>query len=287
VPGQANYSGFVEYDRSERAVRSGRSTQWSMERNQLLSEPMALTVRLTDDEWSAELGSEVGEATSHFLDALLSAQNEPNGWNVRMQPALRPHHLFRRDARTLRIEFPARANYGITVPETLTIVVPPLALASNSTGLMAPTITLEAGGGLAYASGELLGHLHEQDLRAMELTLRLSLIGDEWVPNLEAKFAHELLDGVRAVRPVGEDPEGEDALLAQGDRGFDAVVRPLLLPRHVRRVDATTVTITLAAQPAYDIRVPETIALTIPSVAVRSAQSLEVALRLVVLPEPG
>ena len=113
----------------------------------LLSEPMALIITLSDDEWSAELGTETHAASHHFLSALLSEQHEPYGWNRRVQSALRPRHLFRRDARTLRIELPARANYDITAPETLAFVFPPAALLSNSTGLHAPIIVVEAEGG--------------------------------------------------------------------------------------------------------------------------------------------
>ena len=287
TPGHANYSGFVDYDRSERAVRSGRSSQWSVEQNALLSEPMALTITLVDDEWSADLGSELHVATQYFLQALLSAQSEPDGWNRRVQPALEPRHLFRQSARVLRIELPARANYGIRAPETLSIVIPPLALASNSTGLGAPPIGLEAEGGLAHASGSLLVHLHEEDVRSTELTLNLTLTRDEWVHDLEQKYAHDLLDGIGAVRDANdEEPGAADARLAAGDSGFDQAVRPRLYPRHVTRVDATTVVISLDG-PSYDISVPETIAITIPREAVLSNQPLPVRLRLVVLPEPG
>ena len=78
IPGTAAYSGFVEYDRTEKAVRAGVSVQWSVEQTALLTEPMRLTVTLADDEWADLVGSEA-EASWRFLAALLSEQAEAAG----------------------------------------------------------------------------------------------------------------------------------------------------------------------------------------------------------------
>ena len=272
VPGVASYAGFVEYDASERAVRSGVSSRWSVDANALLSEPMALTITLADDEWADALGAPSSVESWEFL-ASLTADGAPpppppptaagaggaglgaspeGGWDEVVLPALRPRHLFRRDARTLRIELPARANFGISAPQALRLRIPPLALASNSTPLEAPPIVVVAIGGLARPSGSLLVHLHEEDLRSLPLQLNLTLSRDAWVPLLEAKFAHQLLAGIRAHSDPGDGAAAEPA-------GWGAVVLPTLRPRHVTRVDATTVTIDLAEAPAYDIATPETL----------------------------
>lgn len=79
TPGTAKLSGFVDYDSRERAVRSGRSARWDVDANALLSEPMRLSVKLSDDEWAPAVGQE-GEVSELLLASLLSLQSEPNGW---------------------------------------------------------------------------------------------------------------------------------------------------------------------------------------------------------------
>ena len=190
-----------------------------------------------------------------------------------VQPALSPDDLFRKSSSVLHVELPARANYAISAPELLTLSIPPVALASNSTPLAAPTIVLEAEGGLAHASGSLLTHLHEEDLRSQPLELNLTLTRDEWVPLLEEKFAHQLID---ALRSDSEEPNA-----------WARVVARALRPRDVTRVDAHHVTIALGQRSEYDIAAPERLHLVVPAACVVSNQQLRVGMSLVVLPQPG
>ena len=271
ISGKATLRGFVDYDRTERAVRSGVSSRWSAEANALLSESMRLNITLEDDEWMPMVGQD-GSVSDALLGTLVSLQAEWDGWNSRVRPLLSATHLFRASATTLLVDLPARANYGISAPEELFLQLPPEALRSNQS-LLAPRITLQATAGLAFAHGSLLQHLHEEDLRSQSLTLNLTLVADSWTELLEEKFAHQLIDGCFSSQDEGH--------------GWNAEYRAVLRPLHVTRVDATTVSIELPMRPSYDIAEPETITITVPPEAVTSNRTLQAEPRLVVLPMPG
>ena len=135
----------------------------------------------------------------------------------------------------------------MSAPETLQLVNPASALLSNQT-LHAPPIELAATGGLAFAGGELLDALHEEDIRARPLRLNLTLLDDAWVPTLATKYAHLLLAGL-----ASEQAE---------PRGWAAVAQAALRPHHVTRVDDTHVIVPRCRpQPDYDIAAPETLRL--------------------------
>jgi hypothetical protein len=125
---------------------------------------MELRLALSRDEWFPTLGQDnaISEA---MLRALSSTGSEAGGWNAVVQPALDYSNLFRVNATELRIRLPAKPNYLVSAPETLQLVVPASALLSNQT-LHAPPIELAATGGLAFAGGELLDALHEEDIRS-------------------------------------------------------------------------------------------------------------------------
>lgn len=136
-------------------------------------------------------------------------------------------------------------------------------------------MSLQATAGLAFARGSLLEALHEEDLRSRPLELNLTLVHDSWVELLELKFAHLLILGLASTSTPGSSSS------------WDAVFRDHLRPRDVKRVDATTVTVTLPARPAYDIARPETISIVIPPSAVLSNRTLVAQPALRVLPLPG
>ena len=291
VAGTATLSGFVDYDPRERAVRSGVSSRWIAESNALFSERMQLNITLADDEWVALDDEEVAASLLASLSAAepaqfqvyggqqvdsralgLDAQAQPTGWDDIVRSNLRSSDLFLHSPRTLLVNLPARANFGIRTPEELSIVLPPLSLASNMS-LVVPPVAIEATAGLCFASGSLLDHLHEEDLRTQPLTLNLTLVADSWVELLELKYAHLLIAGITSAQ---SEPHG-----------WNAEYRDTLKPFHVNRLDARTVVVSLPARPSYDIERPETITIAIPPSAVASNRTLRAMPGLRVLPVPG
>ena len=69
-----------------------------------------------------------GKASSQLLRGLASAQSEATGWNAAVQPLLTSADLFRRDAHTVVLTLPQRANYDVDAPETLSLTIPQSAL---------------------------------------------------------------------------------------------------------------------------------------------------------------
>ena len=271
VTGRAVFSGYTEYDSTEAALRWGTASRWSEEANALLTEPLTLTVTLLEEEWAPEVGSD-SAVSAALLASLTSAQAEPAGWNAVVRPALSHAHLLRLSDTVLQLTLPQRANYGISAAETLQVTFPPQALRSNQS-LMAPPLAIEASRGVAVASGEFLQALHEEALSSRELTLELTLLSDAWVPLLEQKFAHKLIEGLTAA--------------SSQPSGWNRAVQPTLFPRHVTRVDDRTVRIALPATPAYDIYMPETVEVRIPGGALVSNRPLTVEPGLRILPTPG
>ena len=271
VPGRAIFSGYSEYDSTEAALQWGTASRWSEEANALLTAPLTLTVTLLEEEWAPEVGSN-SAVSAALLATLTSAQDEPAGWNAVVRPALSHVHLLRLSDTVLQLTLPQRANYEISAAETLQVTFPPQALRSNQS-LTAPLLAVEASRGVAVASGEFLHALHEEELSSRELTLELTLLGDSWVPLLEQKFAHKLIEGLTAT--------------SSQPAGWNLAVQPTLFPRHVTRVDARTVRISLPATPAYDIYTPETVEVHIPGGALVSNRPLTVEPGLRMLPTPG
>ncbi len=110
----------------------------------------------------------------------------------------------------------------------------------------------------AALTGTLVPSATEGDIVAGAETLVITLTNDTWDATIGADNAKTtaLINGI-------DSAQSEAA-------GWDAVVKASLTFSEVTRTSDTVVTITLGAEPAYDITAGETITVTVPATAVAS-----------------
>ncbi len=103
------------------------------------------------------------------------------------------------------------------------------------------------------------GGVHEGEIIAGGETIIITLTGDTWVATVGADNA--ITDALIA----GIDSGGAEAA------GWDAVVKANMAFGDVARTSDTIVTITLGAEPTYQITTGETVTVTIPTTALTAA----------------
>ena len=81
-------------------------------------------------------------ATELFLEGLRSAQEETNGWNAVLVPALKKLNVARSSTTDVTITLPRVPTYDITVPETISLALPPAAVSSGQRILASPSFVV-------------------------------------------------------------------------------------------------------------------------------------------------
>jgi hypothetical protein len=103
------------------------------------------------------------------------------------------------------------------------------------------------------------GGVHEGEIIAGGETLIITLTGDTWVATVgdDNAITQALIDGIASDKAE--------------TGGWDAVVQANMVHGDVNRDTATKITITLGAEPTYQISDIETITVTIPTTALTAA----------------
>ena len=257
-----------------------------------------LVFRLVGDTWSEGLGSDCvgdsvggggssggsgsGSATLALLSALLSAQHEPHGFNAVIRPTLSCANVVRNSSTVLTVLLPPFSTYDTTMPETIRVHLPSDAVHSGQRILSAPDIVLRNSPPQAVLGGAMItqaGLLTEGALvKPIHTQLVISLLGTTWLPPESWQNATNqqlIVDALRSATP--ELPSG-----------WEAAVKPHILPENVRYVDGTTLIVELRQAATYALDAPETVHLSIPAAATRTlAAPLAVQPALVVAASGG
>lgn len=188
------------------------------------------------------------DATRKLIQGIVSAQLEDHGWMRAVQPQL-TGDMLRRNGSTLTLTLPPQLSYNIRSPELLSLKLPREALRSGRPLTANNTAPIDALGGRIGVSGSFLDALREEDVQSPETyTLVFSLEGESWDPEM----SHDGSAASAALLHEGIYSEQSEA------GGWNAVVRPLLAARHLKRHDDETITLTLPPVAAYEISQPET-----------------------------
>lgn len=123
-------------------------------------------------------------------------------------------------------------------------------------------LTLIAAAPRAAISGTAAAGITETDIRSGGKTIIITLSNETWVAS-GATF-----DGQRANIAAGIDSAQSEA------NGWDAVVKAGIDVGDVVRTSDTVVTVTLDAEPTYDITATETITVTVPGTALTGGNAL-------------
>ena len=223
-------------------------------------------ITLTGDTWTQGVGQldETGNgASDQLIRGFTSMQSESFGWNAVVRAGMPQANVQRTTDTVVTITVQQFSSFDITAPETIEVVIPPVAV-SSAQAVVAPSFVVLPIKGSATLSGRLIEQPAEASLCCGEgLQLTISLTDDTWVAGVG------LDDGSSAVLFAG--------LTALQDEpgGWNAVLQPALLSAgagSVQRVSDTQVVISLPPLAAYTISAPETILVAIPAAAITSAQ---------------
>ena len=242
-------------------------------------DPLTIRITLFGTEWGPYTQQEdFGSGpTSDLLRGIKSAQSEPNGWNNVIAPMLTaPDVTKSADGATIIITLPPAPNYQIEEPETITVTIPggdpsrsqALWTMLHEKPLVArPVFRIDPSLGMAQLSGDVLsGNVDERWLSlGQPIYFSITLTGDEF------------------VQDVGQEDFGLGATTAflQGIRslqnsitGFNAILQPKLTHQNINRVSDSELTVTISEFFDYDISEAETIQVTIPAAALKSAMTI-------------
>lgn len=229
---------------------------------------------LGGDAFAPSVGDGSGDsaATLALLLAMRSQQEVvaggrwAAGWDALVRAALVPANVSKplevngvaMNDTLVRLQLPALPAYEIESPETISIVIPAIALRSGRAA-QAPDIVLLAQAGVAHVGGRLSSGITDAHVR-----IGAAGINDKLDVDI-------VLSGDRFVTSVGLAGAATDQLLASVQStaspaskfGFEAVVRPLLTRHNVLRLNASALRLRLPASPAYELSEPETLVLNL------------------------
>jgi len=272
---------------------SGRALERLTEEDLRMAAAGTLTFELTtvNDTWDAFVGHRYVNpaATEALLSGVRSSSNEPNGWNAVVAPRLQKLNVRREQTTVVTVTLPTCPTYDISVPETISVSIPGAALEAGQRVLASPSFVVIATAGRAEfgivtdassgLTGTTLTEAHVRSISPAQIMLRL--FNDEFAGTLGMRTGADVTMSLFAGLISSDAAHGPE------DRGWSAVVRPSLVYSDLRRVDATTVVITLPALPAYHIDAPETLTAYIPGAALVSGEPIVATPSVVIEALPG
>ena len=199
-----------------------------------------------------------GWASGNAMVVIVTGSGERTAKAYDLASATAPllHVEYAADGQSAEAGYVLQATAGATGTKTATAA---LDADVGNTHILAltPTSFLDAA-----LTGTLTGGVNEYDITTGGETLIITLTADMWDATIGADNAKTtaLIDGV-------------DSAQSETD-GWDTVVKATLDFNDVVRTSNTVVTITLGAEPTYDITANETITVTVPATAVVGANAI-------------
>lgn len=221
-----------------------------------------IVLTLTNDVWAAA-GATFDAQRQNIINGLDSAQAEAAGWDAVVQAGIPVGNVVRTSSSVVTITLPVFPTYDITANETITITIPPSALASTG-ALVAPQQLTILFASAAGVTGTIQGGSAntEGHIVAGGGTIIITLLNDVWMP-AGAAFDAERQNIINGLTSAGGEASGWNAVVRAGIAVTDAV-----------RTSNTVVTITLPPFPTYNVEADESITVTIPASAISSAGAL-------------
>ena len=172
--------------------------------------------------------------------------------------------------------------YSVSAPETVYVTLPATAVSSAAPVRVSPPLVLLAERRDAFFGGHLHASSEEATVRSAEATnLTVVLEDDIWEPIVGQPHLgptelalHEAI--VRGLVSSQSEPHG-----------WASVVRHLLRPTDVHRVDDRTMLVDIPQAAAYQITQPETIVAHLPAAATLSRVPPRMRFPLIVRPSKG
>ena len=259
----------------------------------LQSNVTTLVLRVVQDAFVPTIGTDDTSSVS-IIDAFLSQQSEPGGWNAVVLAQLAYTELtLSDDATEVAIAVPVYPAYDILSPETLRIHLPVGVLLSGQAVKVAASVVVRATPGTAHVSGTLTrrgadyygataccGQENFLQVATSAPTLIVTLKDDIWEPGIE--------NGGEAFTALIANIVARSAAETSG---WNEHVRRVLRPADIQVSDVVaprdTLTITLPPLPGYAIDAPEVIDVVVPMLAIVSRAVVPASPAVLVRASPG
>ena len=222
--------------------------------------PTTLVITLSRDTWvhALEFPPESPALAALLLASIVSsrtAEEEPTGWEAVVRPALLPSMLTRLGNATMQLTIPALPGYQLSGPsETLVVRLPPALVSSDQPVAVEPPIEI---------------------VRSESIALSITLVRDSF------------------VREVGTDSAASTALLhgltspQNEPHGWNAIIGTRLRYPDLQMLDERTALVHVPQFHDYQIVLPESVVLTLPTAATASRTSFVATPELVLYPYEG
>ena len=248
---------------------------------ELVAQPHILIVRLVGNSFFPVLNNMTDPnrenvATDIFTGLRSSvgpAEGEPNAWNTQLATLTASNCLVLLSETELQVTIPALAAYGVSTPETISVVLPATALVAQQP-LSAGSFTVYAIAGRAYLSGSLLSANSEATINREGSEIVITLIDDVWRSSIatDAALALQLIAGFTAV--AQEIDNGDGTTTALNTRGWGFAIRPYLTILNLRLASPTRLIVSVPQSSAYSIEAPETVSVVLPAAVLRSGRTI-------------
>ena len=255
--GQAVLTGAMD----EASIRSGASH--------------TLQVSLVDAEWSSSMYSGTdGDSQEQLIEALVSDQTELLGYNHVLREGITRNLVSAQSGlSSVLITVPGNVNYRIIDPETIRLLLPAATVSTRLDSPVTGYVVINATAGNASLIGDFPSNPSESYLRAPSLSqdFYVVLVDDEWTEATLIENGRMREEAMLLVSSTSAEPHGWNSEVVPDLPAFPAQV-----------LNSTHLRLTLGSFPLHDITAPETLSLTVPSLAVRSRQTIELPSALVV-----
>ena len=242
------------------AAVSGTITPSATE-GEIVSGGKTIVIDLTGDTWVAA-GGTFDAQRQNIINGITSAQSETTGWNNEARDKQGVTGVVRTDDNTVTITLDAQSGYDITADETITVTVPASALVTSSDPVVAtPTFDITVLLVSAAVSGSITPLAAKGEIVSGGKTIIIDLTNDTWVAD-DGTFAAQRQNIINGITSAQSEKTGWNNEV-RDKQGVTGVVR----------TSDTKVTITLDAQPGYEISANETITVTIPASALVTSGS--------------
>ena len=214
-----------------------------------------IIITLTGDTWVATVGAD-NAITTALIAGIDSGGAEAAGWDAVVKANMVFSDVARTSNTIVTITLGTEPTYLIDNDETITVTIPATALTAAVEIIATPTFDVTAVATAAVTGTIVAGGVHEGEIIAGGETIIITLTGDIWDTNMGSDHAST------TALIAGLDSDGAEA------GGWDAVVKANLVFGDIVRTSATVVTVTLGAEPTYQISTGETITVTVPDAAI-------------------
>jgi len=238
---------------------------------EVITGTQTITLTLANGRWPS--GAPFDAIRQSLINGLDSNKAEATGWDTKIKAALAVTDVVRTSATIATITLPAAPTYQITADEVISFTLPQGAVVGGAPGRGDVTVTIVNASPTVTAAltGTFLTTPTEGEVVTGGQTIIITLTGGIWVPTGASFNAQRqsIIDGLVSG--------GAEA------GGWNLKVKAVMAVTTVVRTSDVVATVTLPATGDYSITANETVTVTVPRLAIATADAAVVATPTIVI----